>query len=265
MPFIDLDPAQWVEIPIGGPGTVQQFGSFGAIIKDAATKPVAKANIAKETGEVVHPGEDVAVAPTAKLWARGDGRMEYILGAGLGGSGDPATTARSIANQAALSELDANAGDTIPAGASKFVDGLLWHNPTGGGLIVGDPALVRGDKPSNNATGVRIGTDTALPAAPVRKNGDPVQNGDFFYLSAIDGANVVGTYVWNGTALALDIASAPPPSGLTVATYAELPAPNTVTAGKTGIVTNDPDPALNGNHLALGANPGSNATYWKQA
>lgn len=49
-----------------------------------------------------------------------------------------------------------------------------------------------------------------------------------------------------------------------VETYEELPPPNTVDVGTEYTVTNDPEDTLNGKHIAMGAAPGSLATYWDQ-
>jgi hypothetical protein len=49
------------------------------------------------------------------------------------------------------------------------------------------------------------------------------------------------------------------------ATYTEMPNPTTVRVGTTFRVTNDPVDGLNGVHVATGADPGQNATYYDSA
>jgi len=137
----------------------------------------------------------------------------FIKNSSASSSSDPATVLRSIANEAALAEVDKNPGDAIPAGSSAFVDSKLWYNPTTAAITVPvsttDAAMtaagLEATKPTNNATGVRLGHGSTLPGTiPNRADGSAAQNGDFFHLDTIDGANVVGVYVVNNGALVFD-------------------------------------------------------------
>lgn len=52
---------------------------------------------------------------------------------------------------------------------------------------------------------------------------------------------------------------------VSVNTFAEVPAPNTVNAGTSYFVLNDPNPTLNGLWSAAGADIGNTAVYWENS
>ena len=60
------------------------------------------------------------------------------------------------AARAALGEIDANAGDVIPAGETRFIDSQLWTNETAADITVPDPAT----NATLSAAGLTKGTGT---------------------------------------------------------------------------------------------------------
>ena len=55
---------------------------------------------------------------------------------GVGGTGDPQTTARSIANEAAVDKITRPAGASVPAGEVTLNSGKIWLNDTAAAITV---------------------------------------------------------------------------------------------------------------------------------
>lgn len=55
---------------------------------------------------------------------------------GVGGTVDSVSRAADAANQAAINQVRAVAGDVVPAGQVRFIDGKLWENKTAAAITV---------------------------------------------------------------------------------------------------------------------------------
>ena len=129
--------------------------------------------------------------------------VAYITQQGGGGGG---LSSADMVN--AMKSVDLNSGNSIAAGATAFVDGVLWTNETGSAITIPATTTTAAMEGAGLTTaitppapGVRLGVVSALATAPTtRKNGSARQPGDWWYLDTVDGANKVGVYEWNGTA-----------------------------------------------------------------